>query len=174
MLAENFIQGGTTTFKKSVLEKIDWPAWLKKSNDYFINLELLRPSNNYKLGFIDEVLYFYRWHKRGFGRQSQRSLSTKKSAEKRWELDNQIRQLHPSGLAYISSELNSALREIRTLNQKNADLIDAATEQARLSNEEIGNLKTQIKYYNNSRIVGPAIKFRDFITSLRSKDLDKQ
>jgi glycosyltransferase involved in cell wall biosynthesis len=115
MLAENFIQGGTVTIKKSLYESIDWPKWLKKSDDYYVALELLRPENNYTLGFLNEKLYCYRRHNIGIGMQSGRSLKDKKSAQQRWELDDKIRKLHNPGLAYLASELNRAWRENREL-----------------------------------------------------------
>lgn len=122
MLAENFIQGGTTTIKSIIYKKIIWPQWLKKSDDYFLAMELLRPSNNYKIKYMDKLVYKYRRHNRGTGMQSGRALKNKKIAEERWELDNRIRNLHPAGLAYLSSELNSAWRENRILNQEIKDL----------------------------------------------------
>jgi glycosyltransferase involved in cell wall biosynthesis len=127
MLAENFIQGGTTTIKKEVYQKIKWPSWLRKSDDYFVAMELVRPENHYKFKYLDEVLHNYRRHNLGFGTQSGRSLKDEKSEKKRWELDNRIRRLHPAGIAYLSSELNSAWRELRYLKYRNSELEPAET-----------------------------------------------
>jgi glycosyltransferase involved in cell wall biosynthesis len=115
MLANNFIQGGTTTIKRSLYEKIVWPEWLRKSDDYYVALELLRPENGYKLGYLDKTLYYYRRHQRGIGMQSYRSLKDKKAREERYELDHRIRRLHPDGLAFLAIELNKALKEIEQL-----------------------------------------------------------
>lgn len=125
MLAENFIQGGTITVKKTVYNKVSWPEWLKKSDDYFFAMEIFRPENNFKYKYLDQVLYKYRRHNRGAGMQSGRSLINSKAAEERWELDNKIRYLHPTGLAYLSSELNKAWRENRVLEAKARDLESA-------------------------------------------------
>jgi glycosyltransferase involved in cell wall biosynthesis len=157
MLAENFIQGGTTTFKITALRKINWPAWLRKSNDYFIAMELTRPENKLNLAYIDKVLHLYRWHDRGNGRQSQRSLKNRKSAEERWELDNKIRRLHPPGLSYLASELNKAWRENRELKH----------EVSRLKIYEEG-YKAKEEYINNLQ-KSRGIKFLKKINSLKRR-----
>jgi len=133
MLAENFIQGGTITIRTKIYDNLPWPKWLKKSDDYFVAMELLRPENGYKYGFLDSVLYKYRRHNLGMGMQSGRSLKDAEAAEKRWELDNKIRKLHTPGLAYLSSELNKAWRENRQLSHE----VDELTGQRAFLEREI-------------------------------------
>jgi hypothetical protein len=44
MFLYNYIQGGTTTVKKSIYDNLKWPDWLTTRDDDFIGLELVRPG----------------------------------------------------------------------------------------------------------------------------------
>jgi len=101
MLVRNIVNGGTPTVRKEALDQINWPEWLNRSDDYFIWLELLRPERNLKVGFLDEFVYLYRWHKD----MHTNSLLSDKRYQEKIKLDNRIRSLHPKGLVFLADEV---------------------------------------------------------------------
>lgn len=104
MFLYNYIQGGTTTVKKSVYDQIEWPTWLTTRDDDFIAFELVRPDK-YKFSYIDEVLYNYRSH--GLTeRESEKNLKDIKRLE---EIDRKIRyELHDQNLAFLADKAKKA------------------------------------------------------------------
>lgn len=104
MFLYNYIQGGTTTVKRSVYNGIEWPKWLDTRDDDFISFELVRPGK-YKFGFLDKVLYGYRTHTID-QRQSEKNMERKKHLE---EIDRKIRyELHDSELAFLADKAHQA------------------------------------------------------------------
>ena len=114
MLTGNIIHGGTLTVKRSVMQAIKKPEWLKRSEDYFVSLELLRPENNYKFGFLDKEIFCYRIHESMYTKSYQGD--EKKLAEK-MELNRKIKELHGEGLSFLAGEAGREKREREALEE---------------------------------------------------------
>jgi glycosyltransferase involved in cell wall biosynthesis len=100
LLFDNYIHGGTPVIKRTCFVKVRWPDWLVRSQDYFIYLELARPQNNFKLGFLNDFVYSYRRHKEQF---THKYSTDKRTWEEKWLLNERIKQeFHPNDLAYLA------------------------------------------------------------------------
>lgn len=100
LLYNNYIHGGTPVVKRSCFGKIIWPDWLTRSQDYYMWLELARPQNHFKLGFLNEFVYSYRRHDEQF---TFKFINDKQIWEEKWLLNERIKQeLHPNDLAYLA------------------------------------------------------------------------
>lgn len=119
-LIKNYIHNGTPSIKKSALEGFSWPDWLTKRQDYFLWLELLRPSNNLRVGFIDEFIFTYRVHQGAF------TTSWQDSKEISKEMDSlgyrMKKEFHSEGLANLAMIANDQYYEIRKLKKKIEEL----------------------------------------------------
>lgn len=100
LLYNNYIHGGTPVIKRSCFKKIVWPDWLTYSQDYFMWLELARPCNKFKLGFLNDFVYSYRRH----GKQYTFTyIQSRKVWEEGWLRNERIkRELHPEDLSYLA------------------------------------------------------------------------
>lgn len=136
-LIANTIPGGTPVIKAEIIKKIVWPKWLKRSEDYFMWLELLRPENNYKVGYLKRKTYNYRWHPRMFTNKYQ----TAESYKEKEELDKKIKALHPKNLVFMANE---AYKYKKEANEKSWRLIEFKENIVPTLESEINNLKAQL------------------------------
>lgn len=115
-LIKNFIHNGTPTIKRTALNGISWPSWLTKRQDYFLWLELLKPSLKLTVGFIDKVIFTYRIHQNAFTTSWQEEDEIKKFID---DLGYRIKkEYHSESLANMASIANEQLYEIRRLKKK--------------------------------------------------------
>lgn len=102
MLIGNKVHGGTPTVKKECYLRIKWPQWLERSEDYFVWLDLLRPENKYKFGFLDEFVYIYRWHENMY---TATYLNNQEKLGAKQKLNEKIRGLHPDNVVFLTEQI---------------------------------------------------------------------
>jgi teichuronic acid biosynthesis glycosyltransferase TuaG len=115
-LIQNFIHNGTPTMKRDALAGFSWPDWLTKRQDYFLWLELLKPSRHLSVGFIDKVILTYRVHKDAFTTSWQNDKEVAKFMD---DLGFRLKkEYHSESLANMSAIANSQRLEIRRLKRE--------------------------------------------------------
>jgi glycosyltransferase involved in cell wall biosynthesis len=142
LLYNNYIHGGTPVVRRSCFKNVEWPEWLTYSQDYFMWLELARPSNDFKLGFLNDFVYYYRRH----GKQYTFTfIQSKKVWEEGWLRNERIkRELHPEDLSYLAVIL-------RKLDYRNKQLENEAKKLKRILNEN--GLKSTYKTKRVSKLL---------------------
>ena len=84
LLYHNVIHGGTLYYRKEVFS--EWDESLTTGEEYDFNLKLL--SEGKSIGYVDEILYFYRLH------QKQKSIGNKNNSyqDARQKIINEIKE----------------------------------------------------------------------------------
>lgn len=150
MLIANHIHSGTPTMERVLLEEIDWPDWLRRSQDYFLWLDLLRPERGLKCAFMDANLLLYRIHETSYTAK----IITDDDKKAKRELNDRIKALHPQDLVFLAREALSWREEAHLNNAYKLEDI-------RSLNAKIGQLYTLIEGYELSRPVRLAVKARN-------------
>lgn len=86
MLMENGIMGGTTMYKREVLEEFMWDETLWTAGEYELHLRLL--YNGKRLGFVNNYSYLYRRH------NNQKSVGSMEYQRQRQAEIERIRNLY--------------------------------------------------------------------------------
>lgn len=151
-LIANTIPGGTPVIKSTIYKSVVWPEWLKRSEDYFTTLEILRPTNKYRIGYMDAVTYCYRWHPK----MHTKKYTTEESYKEKEALDNKIRALHPRDLAFLASEAYSARKEASGYKWRLEEFVKNIVPSLEKENY---SMRAELAGYKNSRLIGFVIKF---------------
>jgi glycosyltransferase involved in cell wall biosynthesis len=149
-LTTNFIHGGTPTVKIGAIKRVIWPDWIDRSQDYFLWLELLRPEHEHAVGFIDKVVFRYRFHQQSY--TSKINDLDKKNAKA--ALNSKIKSLHPDPLVYLAEDAFAWREEAHKTNEY-------WKQQMRSKQQRIDELQTALDRYELSRVVKYAIKIRN-------------
>ncbi|KKQ94460.1 MAG: Glycosyl transferase family 2 [candidate division CPR2 bacterium GW2011_GWC2_39_10] len=148
MLIHNRVHGGTPTVKRGLYQKVRWPEWLKRSEDYFVWLELLRPENKFKVGFLGEVIYVYRWHQ---DMHTLDYLYNSEKLQKKKELNNQIKGLHPDNLLFFVNEIEKVEKEKNEIWRVFQESQELTLIKEREKENEIAGLKNELQRITTSR-----------------------
>lgn len=133
MFLQNYIQGGTTTVKKSIYDNIVWPEWLTTRDDDFLAYELVRPGR-YRFAFLDRVVFNYRCHDVD-KRESQKNLNDAKANKDMEEVDKKIRsEVNDPELAFLADIVKERDAQIiRLVEEKKVLQQELSEREARLS-----------------------------------------
>lgn len=159
MLISNCINAGTPTIRRTELLKIKTPKWLKRSQDYFLWLELLRPQRDLAIMYIDSVLVRYRYHLDNY---TSGLNDVARKADKA-ALNLRIKQLHEPNLVYLAEEAYQWVNEAHAAN-------GYRLQQLKDKDARIDELQAALNGYAHSRFVRLAVKFRNV---LRGQVLDR-
>lgn len=166
MLVSNKVHGGTPTVKRNCYLGIKWPQWLKRSEDYFVWLELLRPENRYKLGFLDEFVYIYRWHK---NMHTAEYLNNQEKFDAKQKLNEKIRELHPDNIVFLTGrirEIEKEKEDQRKLWRQSQKIQEELAEKAK-EQEKLIELQ-----YKKIEFLSKEAKFMDKEIEKLSKEID--
>lgn len=159
LLIDNCIHGGTTTVRRSNMMSIVWPDWVERSQDYFMWLEIMRPENNAKAKYIDEVLFHYRYHKQGYTA----GINSEAKKIEKTKINQRIRDHHKTDKAYLADIARHWLDEAHKANEYR--LIQLQDRDTRIE-----ELQEALDYYTRSRVVRHTVKVRNV---LRGRVLDR-
>jgi len=150
LLITNCINNGTTTCKTTIMQEIDWPGWLDRSQDYFLWLEMLRPDRGVTHAYIDEVLALYRDHGSSFSAQ----VDDDAKKNQRRLRNRKIRELHGKQLAFLAGEAHWWVEEAHAAN-------DHRLTQLRDRDARIDELQAALNSFAHSRVVRAVVKLRN-------------
>lgn len=159
MLIGSIVHSGTATIKMKAAREVKWPNWLKRSQDYFLWLELFRPEKKLKVGFLDDVVYRYRWHDDMYTAQW---LADKKKFEKKMELNNRIRSLHPKNLVFMAQEVLKTRDKLEEVYKEFKQALD----EEKLANTQFLEINTKLEKNISKLYASPFV-----INALRMENL---